>query len=276
MRIAPSNSFHTELGPAQQEISLRHTDALRAADNVLWYVRRFEEWRVNIISMPPSRQNRFDQAGSGAHIHMSLWGTEQSDHPGKNLFYDPDAPHNFSQTGLYFIGGILRHIHALIALTNGSPNSYRRLLPHYWSSAFSAYGFDNREGAVRIPSQYRDNEEQSTNIEFKPADHSGNPYLALGGLLAAGLDGITNRIDPGQAQAIDPGNYSDEERSQRGIDRLPTALNVALDALENDQVLTSALGPLLSKAYIAVKRNEIAFFKEKSPEEETLQHFYKY
>ena len=269
--------FHTELGPAQQEISLRHTDALRAADNVLLVretIRGVARQHNLYATFAP--KPFLDQAGSGAHIHISLWGTEQSDHPGKNLFYDPDAPHNFSQTGLYFIGGILRHIHALIALTNGSPNSYRRLLPHYWSSAFSAYGFDNREGAVRIPSQYRDNEEQSTNIEFKPADHSGNPYLALGGLLAAGLDGITNRIDPGQAQTIDPGNYSDEERSQRGIDRLPTALNVALDALENDQVLTSALGPLLSKAYIAVKRNEIAFFKEKSPEEETLQHFYKY
>jgi glutamine synthetase len=269
--------FHTELGPSQQEISLRHTDALRAADNVL-LVRE----TIRGVARQHNRYATFapkpflDQAGNGAHVHISLWGTEKSKHAGKNLFYDPSAPNNFSQLGLYFIGGILRHIHGLTALTNGSPNSYRRLLPHYWSSAFSAYGFDNREGAVRIPSQYKGNEEQSTNIEFKPADHSGNPYLALGALLAAGLDGITNRIDPGQAQTIDPGNYSDQERAQRGIDRLPTSLDEALDALENDQILTTALGPLLSRAYIAVKRNEAAFFKEKSPEEETFQHFYKY
>jgi len=98
----------------------------------------------------------------------------------------------------------------------------------------------------------------------------------MGALIAAGLDGIKNQVDPGEPEEIDPGNYSDEERERRGIRRLPTSLDEAIDELEQDQVLMEALGPLLASSYIAVKRNESVFFKEKSPEEETRQHFYKY
>jgi glutamine synthetase len=217
-----------------------------------------------------------DQAGSGAHIHLSLWGTKNSEHPGQNLFYAANERGGLSQLGKYFIGGVLKHIRGLLALTCGSPNSYRRLLPHFWSSAYGAYGFDNREGAIRIPSTFWGREARSINLELKCADHSGNPYLAIGGLIAAGLDGIRNSIDPGEPQEIDPGNYSDEEREQRGIRRLPTSLDEAVEELEHDQVLREALGPLLARSYITVKQNELAFFKDKSPEEETRQHFYKY
>jgi len=171
---------------------------------------------------------------------------------------------------------VLRHIRGLVALTCGSPNSYRRLLPHYWSSAYSAWGFDNREAVIRVPSTVWGQEATSINMELKCADHSGNPYLAMGALIAAGLDGILNRIDPGEPQEIDPGNYSDEERARRGIRRLPTTLDEALDELERDCVLTEALGSLLTTSYLAVKRSESAFFQDKTPEEETRQHFYKY
>ncbi len=114
------------------------------------------------------------------------------------------------------------------------------------------------------------------NLELKCSDHSGNPYLAMGALLAAGLDGIKNRINPGEPAEIDPGNFTDEERERRGIRRLPMTLDEALDELERDQVLLDALGPLLATSYIAVKRNESEAFKDKTPEEETRQHFYKY
>ncbi len=192
------------------------------------------------------------------------------------MFYDADARGGLSQLGQYFIGGVLHHLRALVALTCASPNSYRRLLPHYWSSAYGVYGFDNREAAIRVPSLFSGREAESINLELKSSDHSGNPYLAFGALIAAGLDGIRNRIQPPEPVEIDPGNYSDEEREQRGIRRLPTSLDEALDELERDQVLLDALGPLLARSYIAVKRAESAFFVDKSPEEETLQHFYKY
>ena len=217
-----------------------------------------------------------DQAGSGAHIHLSLWGNSGSENAGKNLFYDAAQRGGLSQLGKYFIGGVIRHIRALVAITCGSPNSYKRLLPHFWSSAYGAWGYDNREGAIRVPSTFWGREPESINMEFKPSDHSGNPYLALGALLAAGLDGIQKSIDPGEPQEIDPGNYSDEERERRGIRRLPTSLDEALDELERDDILKEALGPLLATSYIAVKRNEAAFFKDKTPEEEVYQHFYKY
>jgi len=269
--------FHTELGPAQQELSVRHADVLRAADNVC-LVRETVRGVARTFDLLASFAPKpfLDQAGSGAHIHLSLWGTRTSERPGKNLFYDASERGNLSQIGKYFIGGVLRHIRALVAITCGSPNSYHRLLPHFWSSAYEAYGFDNREGAIRVPSVFWGREAQSINLELKCSDHSGNPYLAMGALLAAGLDGINNSIDPGEPQEIDPGNYSDEERAQRGIRRLPTSLDEAVDELERDQVLLDAMGPLLASSYIAVKRNESAFFKEKTAEEDTRQHFYKY
>jgi glutamine synthetase len=269
--------FHTELGPAQQELSVRHSNVLRAADNVC-LVREAVRGVARDFDLYATFAPKpfLDQAGSGAHIHFSLWGTANSEHPNKNLFYDAHERSGFSQLGKYFVGGVLRHIRGLVALTCGSPNSYRRLLPHFWSSAYGAYGYDNREGAIRIPSLFKGRESTSVNIELKCSDHSGNPYLALGALIAAGLDGIQNRIEPGEPQEIDPGNYSDEERERRGIRRLPTSLDEALNELEHDAVLIEALGPLLATSYIAVKRSESAFFKDKSAEEEALQHFYKY
>ncbi len=269
--------FHAELGPAQQELSIHHADVLRAADNVC-LVRETVRGVTRAFNLLATFAPKpfLDQAGSGAHIHVSLWDTEHGTQPSKNLFYDANERGNLSPLGKHFIGGVLRHIRGLVAITCGSPNSYRRLLPHYWSSAYDTYGFDNREGAIRIPSAFWGREADTINLELKCADHSGNPYLSMGALLAAGLDGIENAIDPGEAQEIDPGNYSDEEREKRGIHRLPTSLDEALDALERDQVLLEAMGPLLANSYIAVKRDESAFFKDKSADEETRQHFYKY
>lgn len=269
--------FHNELGPAQQELSIRHADALRSADNVCLVrdtIRGVARTFDLVATFAP--KPFLDQAGSGAHIHLSLWGTRNSERPGRNVFYDANERGGLSQIGKYFIGGVLRHIRGLVALTCGSPNSYLRLLPHHWSSAYGAYGFDNREGAIRVPSLFWGREAESINLELKCSDHSGNPYLAIGGYIAAGLDGILNQIDPGEPQEIDPGNYSDEEREQRGIRLLPTSLDKAVDELERDQILMDALGPTLAHSYIAVKRAEIDFFKGKTPEEETLQHFYKY
>ena len=269
--------FHTELGPAQQELSVHHADVLRAADNVCLVretVRGVARTFDVLASFAP--KPFLDQAGSGAHIHLSLWGNSGNEKAGKNLFYDATQRGGLSQTGKYFIGGVLHHIRALVAITCGSPNSYRRLLPHFWSSAYGAYGFDNREGAIRVPSMFWGRESESINLELKPSDHSGNPYLALGALLAAGLDGVQKSIDPGEPQEVDPGNYSDEERERRGIRLLPTSLDEALDELERDEVLKEALSPLLATSYIAVKRNEAAFFRDKTPEEEANQHFYKY
>jgi glutamine synthetase len=213
-----------------------------------------------------------DQAGNGSHIHWSLWRIKD----GANQFHDPKGRYGLSDAAYGFIGGVLAHLPALVALTAPSVNSYRRLQPRFWSSAYSAWGPDNREAAVRIPSKRRTLEMESTNLELKPCDPSNNPYLALGGLLAAGQDGMERKLDPGEPVTVDPDTLSEAERKRRGIRRLPASLGEALDALEKDEVMRGALGEALAREYLAVKRSEVRGFEGKGVAFEIEQHFSRY
>ena len=118
-------------------------------------------------------------------------------------------PYGLSDTAYHFIGGLLAHLPALTALTCASVNSYRRLAPQTWASAYTVYGMDNREAAIRICSAMRSNPAGSVNLELKPSDSSANPYLALGAYIHAGLDGIRSKLDPGEAVNTGP---SDNDR----------------------------------------------------------------
>jgi glutamine synthetase len=178
--------------------------------------------------------------------------------------------------GYHFIAGVLAHLPGLLALTTPSYNSYRRLQPHFWSSAYTSWGPDNREASVRIASGLRGQEAASTNLELKASAPSNNPYLALGGFLAAGLDGVARGLEPNEVTLIDPGNYSDEERAERGIQRYPTTQAESLDALEKDDILMAALGDELSRSYIAVRRSEYAAFSAEDTEFEIKHHLYKF
>src|SRR5262249_33475100 len=141
-----------------------------------------------------------NQAGNGAHLHLSLRDLNPDLEPGDQpVFYDPDDRYRLSEVGYHWIGGLLAHLPALVALTCASVNSYRRLAPQMWSSAYTCYGMDNREAAVRICSPLRDDPGRSVNLELKPSDSSANPYLALGAVIHAGLDGIRRKLDPGAA-----------------------------------------------------------------------------
>jgi glutamine synthetase len=150
------------------------------------------------------------------------------------------------------------------------------LQPHFWSSAYTAWGPDNREASVRVASGAWGQEATSINLELKASDASNNPYLALGGLIAAGLDGVARQLNPGDATLIDPGNLSDAERNQRGIQRYPTTQAEALDALERDAVLLAALGPELATSYLAVKRSEYEAFSKEDVAFEIRHHIYKF
>ena len=265
--------YYAELGPGQQEMPVRYADALRAADNQITVretARGVAARHGLIASFAP--KPFADEAGNGSHIHFSLWRTRDRG----NHFHDPKGPHGLSGAALAFIGGILAHLPALLALTAPSVNSYRRLQPRFWSSAYTAWGPDNREAAVRVPSVRRGAEMESTNLELKPCDPSCNPYLALGGLLAAGLDGVARGLDPGEPTLVDPDALGDAERARRGIRRLPATLDQALDALERDDVLRGALGDVLAREYLIVKRAEARAFDGKDVAFELDQHFYKY
>jgi len=269
----PIDAYYPELGHGQHELPIRHAPTLRAADNQIWFretVRSVAARHGLLASLAPKPAP--DQAGNGCHIHWSLWD------PGHrtNLLYDPADRYGLSRTGYHFMAGVLAHLPGLLALTAPSFNSYRRLQPHFWSSAYTAWGPDNREAAVRVVSGLWGREAASVNLEFKASDPSQNPYLALGGLIAAGLDGVARELDPGEPVLVDPGNLSDPEREARGIHRYPTSQAEALAALEQDPVLLDALGPELAASYLAVKRSEYEAFAAANLDFEIKHHLNKF
>ena len=265
--------YYPELGHGQQELSIAHAPALEAADRQVFYretVRAVAYHHGLRASLAP--KPFVDQAGNGAHIHFSLWDAAGR----RSRMYDPRGRYSVSALGYHFIAGVLEHLPGLLALTCPSVNSYRRLQPRFWSSAYTAWGPDNREAAVRVPSTFPSDRAGSSNAELKASDSSSNPYIALGGLLAAGLDGVKRALEPGEPVLVDPGALSERERRERGIQRYPTTLGAALDQLELDPVLMSALGPTLARAYLAVKRSEAEAFGREDAAFETRHHFWKF
>jgi glutamine synthetase len=271
----PVEQYHPELGHGQQELTIRHAPALRAADNHVLYretVRGTAFKHGYFVSFAPKPWSH--QPGNGCHLHFSAW-----DPSGEvNLFYQPNAPMALSDLGLQFLAGILDHLPALVALTCPSFNSYRRLQPGAWSGAYTCYGPDNREAAVRVASTFWGQEESSTNLELKSCDSTANPYLALGALVAAGLDGVERKLVPpdGQLALENPARLSEEEREARAIHRLPTSLEEATDALALDRTLLDSLGPPLAEAFLALRRSEWDAFRLAGETYEHAHHVYKY
>jgi glutamine synthetase len=265
--------YYPELGHGQHELSISPADLLTAADNQV----RFRE-TVKAIAAKHGMFASFapkpfaDQAGNGGHIHFSLWDKEKK----KNLLWDPKDPNELSETGYQFTAGLLKHLPGLVGLTCPSVNSYRRLQPGAWSSAYVTFGKDNREASVRITSTFWGNEENSMNIELKASDSSANPYLALGCMVAAGLDGIRNRLVAGKTVDVDPGNLTDKEREKLGIQRLPLSLLEAVTHMESDPFFAEAMGDVLFRSYKQVKLSEHAAFAKKDVEFELIHHFKKY
>jgi len=267
----PLEQYYAELGHGQQEISTGHAPAVRAADEqvlVRESIRGVAAQHGLVASLAPKPWPT--AAGNGGHIHFSLWSD------GHNRFHDDSREDRLSDEARAFVAGVLEHLRGLCGLTAPSFNSYHRIVPQYWAGAFTCWGHDNREAPVRVPSVFRGFEEASTNIELKAADASCNPHLALGGLIAAGLDGLERGLEPPEPVEVDPATIPEDERARRGIDRLPTTQQEALDALEADTVLTDALGPVLAASYLAVRRSEGAAYSAGDEEFEHQGHFLKY
>ena len=265
--------YYSELGHGQHEISTGHASALRAADEQLLVretIRGVATRNGLVASLAPKPWP--ENAGNGCHIHFSLWDTDAQ----WNRFHDASAPDLLSAEARSFIAGVLTHLPGLCGLAAPSFNSYHRIVPQYWAGAFVCWGHDNREAPVRVPSVFRGMEEASTNAELKAADASSNPYLAVGGLIAAGLDGLERGLEPPEPVEVDPATIPEDERARRGIVRLPATQAEALDALEADEVLTSALGPVLTESYLAVRRSEWAAYSVGDDAFEQQGHFSKY
>jgi glutamine synthetase len=265
--------YYAELGHGQQEISTGHAPALQAVDEQLLVretIRGVAAEHGYLASLAPKPWP--DVAGNGGHIHFSLWDEDG----GRNRFHDASAPDSFSIEGRSFLAGVLEHLPGLCGLTAPSFNSYHRIVPQYWAGAFTCWGHDNREAPLRLPSLFWGMEEASTNVELKAADATCNPYLAVGALVAAGLDGLDRRLEPPEPVEVDPATLSDNEREQRGIRRLPATQEEALDALEADAFLMGALGPVLAGSYVAVRRSEWHAYSLEDQAFEQQGHFLKY
>lgn len=257
-----AEQYYPEAGFGQHELSMAPTDLLSAADNEMRFKRVLQtiaKQRDLLVTFAPKPILKTE--GNGGHIHLSLWNIKDE----KNALYDANDEMKLSQLGKYFVGGLLKHIKAVVALTCPTVNSYQRLQPGEWSSAYATYGQDNREAAVRIPSTYWDNQENSMNIELKASDASANPYLAIAGILIAGLDGIENKIEPGQPVDVDPATLSDKQRENMGIVQLPTALSEAIEELVNDQYFKKEIPNKLLEAYYKVKKSEVKLYEGFAP-----------
>jgi glutamine synthetase len=265
--------YYAELGHGQQELSTAHAPALHAADVQVFVretIRGVAARHGLVASLAPKPWP--EGAGNGCHIHFSLWDADGT----RNRFFAPDAPDGLSAEARSFVAGVLAHLPGLCGLTAPSFNSYHRIVPQYWAGAFTCWGFDNREAPVRVPSTFLGAEEPSTNVELKAADATCNPYLAVGGLIAAGLDGLERRLEPPEPVQVDPATIDEGEREERGIHRLPATQAEALDALEADDVLTGALGSVLAGSYLAVRRSEWAAYSAEDEAFEQQGHFLKY
>lgn len=215
---------HEVASGGQSEIDLRFAPLVKASDELLLfkYIIKNVAYRNNhsVTFMP---KPVYADNGSGMHVHMSLWKD------GKPLFYG-DRYAGLSEMALHFIGGLLKHAPALCAITNPTTNSYKRLVPGYEAPVNLAYSQRNRSASVRIPMY--SSSPKSKRVEFRTPDPSTNPYLAFSALLMAGLDGVTNRIDPGDP--LDKDIYDMKPEELQNVPNTPATLEQALMALERD------------------------------------------
>ena len=217
---------HHEVGTAGQgEIDIRYGELTVTGDKLALYKYIIKNVaRENNLVATFMPKPLFQDNGSGMHVHQSLWKD------GKNIFYDPQGYSLLSEDALYYIGGLLAHARSLCAIIAPTTNSYKRLVPGYEAPVNIAYSQRNRSACVRIPVYSKS--EKAKRIEFRPPDPACNPYLAFSALLLAGLDGIQNRIHPGDP--LDRDLYDLEPEELADIESTPASLGDALDALEED------------------------------------------
>jgi glutamine synthetase len=238
---------HHEVAPGQHEIDFRYSDALTTADRIVTLKLTGKtialKHNLHVTFMP---KPIFGINGSGMHTHLSLYKD------GKNIFYNPKEKYKLSKEALYFIGGLLKHAKGFTAITNPLVNSYKRLTPGYEAPVYIAWSERNRSPLIRVPAVRG----EGTRAELRSPDPSCNPYLAFAVILKAGMDGIVNQIDPGEPVSQNIYRMSEEEKMSLGIESLPATLDKALEELEKDELVKSALTDHILKNYIEAKREE--------------------
>lgn len=254
---------HHEVAPAQHEIDFRYDEALATADNIMTFklvVKTIAKRHgLHATFMP---KPKYGINGSGMHINMSL------SRDGINVFQDEKDVNGISKEAYYFIGGLMKHMKAVSFITNPVVNSYKRLIPGYEAPVYIAWSAKNRTPLIRIPGTRGD----STRIELRSPDPSANPYLALAVCLAAGLDGIRNKIMPPDSIDCNVFEMTEEERKAAGVEELPGSLREAAKEFQNDSFIQNVLGEDLSKKYLEAKKKEYAEYSSQVTEWELSRY----
>ena len=251
--IICDNHHHEVATAGQCEIDIKYDFLTNAADGAQTYkyvVRNVAQQFGKIATMMPKPISM--DSGSGMHTNVSLWKNKE------NAFFDVDDKDELSQTGRYFCGGVINHARALTAITNPTTNSYHRLVPGYEAPVYIAWSTGNRSATIRIPAHFK-GEKYSylKRLEYRVPDPSSNPYLVFPAVLAAGLDGIKNKTEPGDPIREDIYKMSKSERTKHGIDVLPANLGEALDELESDKkFLESIFSPKVINRIIDLERRD--------------------
>ncbi|HHT26984.1 MAG TPA: glutamine synthetase [Firmicutes bacterium] len=239
---------HHEVAQGQHEIDFKYDDALTAADQVATFkfVTRIvaSNHDLHATFMP---KPLFGVCGSGMHTNISLFTAG-----GQNAFYDPEMPFQLSQVCRWFIGGMLAHAPGYTLITNPLVNSYKRLVPGYEAPCYISWSAQNRSALIRIPSSRG----KGTRVELRSPDPACNPYLAFAAVIAAGLDGIRNKIEPPESLNRNIYTMSPEARAAAGVANLPGSLAEAIDAFERDEVIKAALGPHIVDLLLEAKHIE--------------------
>ncbi len=258
---------HHEVAAGQHEIDFKYADALSTADNVETFklaVKTIAQRHgLHATFMP---KPIFGICGSGMHCNLSLHKD------GKNAFYDPEDSFGLSKEAYYFIGGLLKHIKGICAVTNPLVNSYKRLVPGYEAPCYIAWSGANRTTLCRIPSSRG----EGTRVELRSPDPSCNPYLAFALILAAGLDGIQNKIEP--PKSVDKSVYAmtAEERAAESIDSLPGSLEEALEYMQADAFVKEVLGEHIFNKYVEAKTQEWERYRTRVSQWEIDEYLAKY
>lgn len=240
------SSYHAT-APGQHKIEFKYARALMAADSIMTFklalrtVAKRHGLHATFMPKPKAGVN-----GSGMHINMTI------SKDGKNIFVDENDQIGLSKQAYYFIGGMLKHIKGMSAITNPLVNSYKRLVPGHDAPVYITWSTKNRNPLIRIP----EDRGEGTRIELHSPDSSSNPYLVLAVCLAAGLDGMRNQIMPPADVNVNAHELASSERSERNIELLPQNLHEALIELEQDEVIKSALGQAFVDRYLRYKKAE--------------------
>jgi glutamine synthetase len=258
---------HHEVAPGQHEIDFKYNDALTAADAILTFklvVKTIAQRHgLHATFMP---KPVYGIAGSGMHVNTSLFTN------GKNIFFDEKDPLQLSKEAYWFIGGLMKNMPSMTALTNPLVNSYKRLVPGYEAPVYIAWSARNRSPLIRVPAARG----SATRLELRCPDPSCNPYLVLAAILEAGLDGIENKIEPPAPCNKNIFEMSDEERSAAGISALPGSLDDAIEVMSKSSFMKNVLGEHIFNKYIEAKREECNEYRTRISKWELDSYLMKY